>query len=377
VPYAINQGAAKKCVSPLGRGGTPQYDDGGRLLRESALNGIAPLGEACKSNITENIGKGDRPTVPHQVVPQGRIDGAATSTKAASARGSTWTPNPGAAIFAPATNERDVVLNLEYCAAQRHSEADALLRSIQDHDDLILANRSECAVAAAAVANARVKPATTGGSSAQRRLAHSAAVEIPKRDKRACQQRLLSSHTLRHELDWQLAEARAAAAAATARALGAVAEADTRQVSWDDMVTFAPLPEPSISTPPAPHLPTATTRATVLSAVSPPTTRGGETAGVILPKRGAPLTDRVLHRHLVDSIMKPVEPVESKVLGASPAALAPANTAATTAAMPAAAPAAPAAMPAAAKTAAMPAAAKTAAMPAAAVYVHAYLRAWS
>ena len=239
-------------------------------------------------------------------------------------------------------------------------------------------------MAAAAVANARVKPATTGGSSAQRRLAHSAAVEIPKRDKRACQQRLLSSHTLRHELDWQLAEARAAAAAATARALGAVVEVDTRQVSWDDMVTFAPLPEPSISTPPAPHLPTATTRATVLSAVSPPTTRGGETAGVILPKRGAPLTDRVLHRHLVDSIMKPVEPVESKVLGASPAALAPANTAATTAAMPAAAktaamPAAAktAAMPAAAKTAAMPAAAKTAAMPAAAVYVHAYLRAWS
>ena len=53
-------------------------------------------------------------------------------------------------------------MNLEYCAAQRHSEADALLRSIQDHDDLILANRSECAVAAAAVANARVKPATTG-----------------------------------------------------------------------------------------------------------------------------------------------------------------------------------------------------------------------
>ena len=250
-------------------------------------------------------------------------------------------------------------------------------------------------MAAAAVANARVKPATTGGSSAQRRLAHSAAVETLKRNERACQQRLLSSYTLRHELDWQLAEARAAAAAATARALGAVVEVDTRQVSWDDMVTFAPLPEPSISTPPAPHLPTATTRATVLSAVSPPTTRGGETAGVILPKRGAPLTDRVLHRHLVDSIMKPVEPVESKVLGASPAALAPANTAATTAAMPAAAPAAPAAMPAAAKTAAMPAAAKTAAMPAAAktaampaaaktaampaaaVYVHAYLRAWS
>ena len=57
---------------PPWEGGTPQYDDGGRLLRESALNGIVPLGEACKSNITENVGKVERPTVLHQVVPQGR-----------------------------------------------------------------------------------------------------------------------------------------------------------------------------------------------------------------------------------------------------------------------------------------------------------------
>ena len=211
-------------------------------MREPALNGIVSHSGACKSNITENIGKGDRPTVPHQVVPQGRIDGAASSIKAASARSSSWTPNPGAAIFAPATYERDDVLYLEYCAAHRHSEVDALLGLFQEQDDLILANRSACAVAAAAVANARISPAITGGSSAQRRLAYRATMAALRRDEQACQQRLVSSQSVRQELDWQLAEARAAAAAATALALGAVVDADTRRVTWDDMVTFAPLP---------------------------------------------------------------------------------------------------------------------------------------
>jgi len=303
VPSTLKHGAAKKCLSPLGRGGAPEYDDGGRLLHESARNGIVSHSGACKSDNTGNVGKGDRPTIFHQVVPKGRIDGA-SSIKAASVQVSSWSPNPGAATFTPATNcPNDDVFPLDCCAAHRQSEVDALVRRIADHGEIVRANQNDCAAATAAVAHARAHPATRGADVAQRRTAHRVRLATLERNEHVCHQRLLKSRTEGQDLAWHLDEARAAAAAATALALEATVEAYAPRVSWNDTVSFAALPA-RCNTESSVQL-----QSPALTYVAASTTYGDDMAGVTLPKRSTPLSDRALHRHRVDSIVTPVEPV--------------------------------------------------------------------
>jgi len=167
----------------------------------------------------------------------------------------------------------------------------------------VRANQNDCAAASAAVAHARAHPATRGADLAQRRAAHRVRLATLERNEQACHQRLLKSRTEGQDLAWHLDEARAAAAAATALALEATVEAYAPRVSWNDTVSFAALPA-RCNTESSVQL-----QSPALTYVAASTTYGDDMAGVTLPKRSTPLSDRALHRHRVDSIVTPVEPV--------------------------------------------------------------------
>ena len=192
---------------------------------------------------------------------------------------------------------------LDCRAAQRQSEVDALVRRIADHGEIVRANQNDCAAASAAVAHARAHPATRGADLAQRRTAHRVRLATLERNEQACHQRLLKSRTEGQDLAWHLDEARAAAAAATALALEATVEDFAPRVSWNDTVSFAALPARYNTESPVQRQSPARTYAAAS------TTYGDDMAGVALPKRRTPLSDRVLQRQRVDSIVTPVAPV--------------------------------------------------------------------
>jgi len=195
------------------------------------------------------------------------------------------------------------VFPLDCCAAQRQSEVDALVRRIAAHGEIVRANQNDCAAATATVAHARAHPATKGDDLAQRRAAHRVSLAILERNERACHQRLLKSRTEGQDLAWHLDEARAAAAATTALALEATAEAFAPRVSWDGTVSFAALPARCNTESPV------QLQSPALTYAAASTTYGDDMAGVALPRRSTPLSDRALQQHRVDSMVTPVAPV--------------------------------------------------------------------
>ena len=128
--------------------------------------------------------------------------------------------------------------------------------------------------------------ATRGGDLAQRRAALRVSFATAERKERTCHLRLLKSRTAGQDLAWHVDEARAAATTTTALALEATAETCAPRVSrWDGSVSFAALPARR-NTELLVQL-----QSPALSYVEASATYG-DVAGVALPNRRTPSTDR-------------------------------------------------------------------------------------